>query len=43
MAQEKEKIKTVDFDNDKLRRREKRQRDLERRKDKFDKGVRRKR
>jgi hypothetical protein len=42
MVQEKEKSKIVDFDNEKLRRREKRRRDLERREDKFEKGVKRK-
>ena len=43
MAQEREKIKIVDFDNEKLRRRQKRQRDLERKDEsKFDKGARRK-
>ena len=42
MMQEKEKTKTIPVDNDKSRRREKRIRDLERREDKFEKGVRRK-
>lgn len=42
-GKEKERIKIDTFDNDKSRRREKRKRDLERREDKFEKGVRRKR